>query len=32
VIDRAVAESLIDELVAPVSGGSEIVGRLTVSV
>jgi L-asparaginase II len=32
VIDRAVAESLIEELVAPVSGGSEIVGRLTVSV
>jgi hypothetical protein len=24
-------ESLIDELVAPVRGGSEIVGRLTVS-
>lgn len=32
VIDRAVAESLIDELVSPVTGGSEIVGRLTVSV
>lgn len=32
VIDRSIAESLIEELVAPVNGGSEIVGRLTVSV
>lgn len=32
VIDRSVAESLIDELVEPITGGDEIVGRLTVSV
>lgn len=32
VIDRAVAESLIDELVEPITGGDDIVGRMTVSV
>lgn len=32
VIARSVAENLIDELVEKITGGSEIVGRLTVSV
>jgi L-asparaginase II len=32
VIERTVAESLIDELVAPITGGDAVVGRLTVSV
>lgn len=32
VIDRSVAESLIEELVEPITGGDTIVGQLTVSV
>lgn len=32
VIDRSVAESLIEELVEPITGGDTIVGRLSVSV
>lgn len=32
VIDRSVAESLMEELVEPITGGDYIVGRLTVSV
>jgi L-asparaginase II len=32
VIDRSVAEDLIDELVSPINGGDAVVGRLTVSV
>lgn len=32
VIDRSVAEDLINELVEPITGGDEVVGRLTVSV
>ncbi len=32
VIERSVAEALIEELVEPITGGDEIVGRLTVSV
>lgn len=32
VIDRSVAESLIDELVEPITGGDATVGRLSVSV
>ena len=32
VIERSVAEDLIDELVAPINGGNVVVGRLTVSV
>ncbi len=32
VIDRSVAEALIDELVEPITGGDETVGRLSVSV